>query len=308
MSFARRREFLFVYSVKDANPNGDPLNANHPRYDAETSQVLVSDVRIKRTIRDQWLRDGLTVFVDGEAKTLKNRIEELKKEYNVKTGREALEKCIDTKLFGVTFALDKESFSWTGPVQFKWGRSLHRCKTELIQGTAAFATKENSEQRSFRNEYLVPFALLGIYGIANQYPSKETGATKDDLDKVADGLWKGTVNLITRSKVGHVPRALLEVIYNEDFAGAAGALDEKLNLLSSDKKSLTEDEELAIRSPKDFLLDINSVKNRLIELKENINTINLRIDNELKIQGIDEFKKEFDNKLVIKNEFGELVV
>ena len=59
MSFNRRRELLFLYTVKDANPNGDPLNANHPRFDAETSQILVSDVRIKRTIRDEWLREGL---------------------------------------------------------------------------------------------------------------------------------------------------------------------------------------------------------------------------------------------------------
>ncbi len=188
MAFARRRELVFVYSVKDANPNGDPLNANHPRYDADTSQVLVSDVRIKRTIRDQWLRDGLPVFVDGEPKTLKTRIQELKKDFNVDTGKEALGKCIDTKVFGVTFALGKESFSWTGPVQFKWGRSLHQCKVELVQGTAAFATKEESEQRSFRNEYIVPFVLLGVYGIANQYPSQETGATEEDIEQVAQGL------------------------------------------------------------------------------------------------------------------------
>lgn len=71
MAFARRREYLFLYSVKDANPNGDPLNANHPRLDAETGRIMVSDVRIKRTIRDQWLREGLAVFVDGEPKTLK---------------------------------------------------------------------------------------------------------------------------------------------------------------------------------------------------------------------------------------------
>lgn len=42
MSFERRREFLFLYSVKDANPNGDPLNANHPRFDAETISVRLS--------------------------------------------------------------------------------------------------------------------------------------------------------------------------------------------------------------------------------------------------------------------------
>ncbi len=297
MAFSKRREFLFVYSVKDANPNGDPLNANHPRYDAETSQVLVSDVRIKRTIRDQWLRDGLTVFVDGEPKTLKSRIDELKAALKVNTGKEAIKGCIDTRLFGVTYALDKESFSWTGPVQFKWGRSLHRAKAELVQGTAAFATKEDSEQRSFRNEYLVPFVLLGVYGIANQYASEETGATDEDVSKVAEGLWNGTVNLVTRSKVGHVPRLLLEIIYREGFVGAAGALDEKLRLLSPDGVELTEDEQLAIRSPKDFLLDISGVSQRLQGLADQIERVTVWLDDELSLAGMEGLENSLGNKL-----------
>lgn len=297
MAFIKRREYLFLYSVKDANPNGDPLNANHPRFDAETGRIMVSDVRIKRTIRDQWLREGLNVFVDGAAKTLKTRIDELKSMLNVKTGREALQKCLDTRLFGVTFALDKESFSWTGPVQFKWGRSLHQAKAELIQGTAAFATKDQSEQRSFRNEYIVPFVLLGVYGIANQYASAETGATEGDVDRIAHGLWDGTVNLITRSKIGHVPRLFLEIIYREGFSGAAGALDEKVRLLSNAGKVLTPDEELAIRSPKDFIVDINEVGQRIIDLNEHIETVKLWLDNELQLMGFDELKAALSDKL-----------
>ena len=105
MAFAKRREYLFLYSVKDANPNGDPLNANHPRFDPETGRIMVSDVRIKRTIRDQWLREGLDVFVDGAPKTLNTRINELKSKLKVNTGKEAFQKCIDTRLFGVTLPL-----------------------------------------------------------------------------------------------------------------------------------------------------------------------------------------------------------
>lgn len=300
MAFSKRREYLFLYSVKDANPNGDPLNANHPRFDAETSRIMVSDVRIKRTIRDQWLKEGLPVFVDGEAKTLKTRVNELKEMLNVKTNKEAIQDCIDTKLFGVTFALDKDSFSWTGSVQFKWGRSLHKAKAELIQGTAAFASKDNSEQRSFRNEYIVPFVLLGVYGIANQYPSAESGATDEDVDKVAPGLWDGTVNLITRSKIGHVPRLLIEIIYNEGFSGIAGSLDEKVNLLNPDGRPFTADEELAIRGPKDFMVDIAGVNQQLLELKDNIYRINLWNDNELQIKGIHELKSNFADKLMEK--------
>jgi CRISPR-associated protein Csh2 len=297
MAFAKRREYLFLYSVKDANPNGDPLNANHPRFDAETSRIMVSDVRIKRTIRDQWLREGRHVFVDGAPKTLKTRIDELKSILKVKTGKEALQQCIDTKLFGVTFALGKEAFSWTGPVQFKWGRSLHQAKAELIQGTAAFATRDQSEQRSFRNEYIVPFVVLGVYGIANQYASVETGATDEDVDRIAPGLWDGTVNLITRSKVGHVPRLLIEVIYKEDFSGAAGSLDERVSLLAPDGGTLNADEELAIRSPKDFTVDISEVAQRLISLKKDIDLVKICLDSELQLQGMDELKSALGEKL-----------
>lgn len=297
MAFARRREYLFLYSVKDANPNGDPLNANHPRLDAETGRIMVSDVRIKRTIRDQWLREGLPVFVDGEPKTLKTRIDELKAQFGVSNGKEALEKCIDTRLFGVTFALGNESFSWTGPVQFKWGRSLHKAKAELVQGTAAFATRDQSEQRSFRNEYIVPFVLLAVYGIANQYPSAETGATDEDVDRIATGLWDGTVNLITRSKIGHVPRLLLEVAYKEGFSGAAGALDEKVKLLGSGGQILSDDEQLAIRTPEDFLVDLTGLTQQLAELKENIEMIKLWLDNELRLKGLEELRAAIGEKL-----------
>jgi len=261
---------------------------------------MVSDVRIKRTIRDQWLKDGLPVFVDGEAKTLKTRIDELKEMLNVKTNKEAIQNCIDAKLFGVTFALDRESFSWTGPVQFKWGRSLHKAKAEMIQGTAAFATKDDSEQRSFRNEYIVPFVLLAVYGIANQYSSVESGATDEDVDKVAPCLWNGTVNLITRSKIGHVPRLLIEVIYNEGFSGIAGSLDEKVKLLNSNGQPFTDDEEFAIRTAKDFIVDITDVNHRLLEIKEKIDKINLWCDYELQVRGIDELKSSFSGKLIEK--------
>lgn len=301
MAFTKRREYLFLYSVKDANPNGDPLNANHPRFDAETSMVMVSDVRIKRTIRDQWLKEGLPVFVDGEAKTLKTRITELREMLNVKSNEEAIQNCIDTRLFGVTFTLDKKkSFSRTGPVQFKWGRSLHKSKAELIQGTAAFASKDDRDQRSFRNEYIVPFVMLAVYGIANQHPSAESCATDEDVDKVATGLWNGTVNLITRSKIGHVPRLLIEVIYKEGFSGIAGSLDEKVNLLNPDGRQFTADEELAIRTPKDFIVDIAGVNKRLLEIKENIDKINLWCDSELQFKGLDELKSDFAGKLIEK--------
>ena len=49
-----RSELLFLYDIENANPNGDPLNENRPRYDTESSTIRVSYVRLKRTIRDYW--------------------------------------------------------------------------------------------------------------------------------------------------------------------------------------------------------------------------------------------------------------
>jgi CRISPR-associated protein Csh2 len=305
MAFNNRREYLFIYSVKDANPNGDPLDANHPRHDEETDQMLVSDVRIKRTVRDQWMLKGEKVFVDGEPKTLLDRANEVKKATAISDYKKAIPQCLDVRVFGVTFApksekLKKEAFSLTGPVQFKWGRSLHRTEAKLIQGTAAFASGEGKDQRSFRNEYIVPFVLFGVYGIANQYASLKTGATNDDLEKLTSALWKGTTNLITRSKVGHAPRMLMEVTYVDDYDGAVGSLDEKVALKSPDGGELSEDEQLALRSVDDFRLDINPLVDKLAVREGDIEKIRLFIDGDLETDGMDELEEAFGEKLEVE--------
>lgn len=287
MAFANRRELLFVYSVKDANPNGDPLNANHPRYDEDTGKVLVSDVRVKRTIRDQWIRSGENVFVDGELKTLRTRAEELKKLLGVKTGQEALAKCIDARLFGATYALGGERFSWTGPVQFKWGRSLNRVKVELVQGTAAFATRDDADQRSFRNEYIVPFALIAVYGIANQYPSQETGATDEDIDSMVEALWKGTLNLITRSKIGHQPHLLMEVTYEDGFNGIAGSLDERITIRNLDGSSMSDEQQLALRGISEVKLDVTDACEAILRHSDSIKQVRVLRSKDLEIVGLE---------------------
>jgi len=292
VAFKSRREMLFVYAVKDSNPNGDPLNSNHPRYDEETGQVLVSDVRIKRTVRDQWMRDGHLVFVSGEPKTLNDRFGELKEITKKETGKEVMAECIDTRLFGVTFALGKESFSWTGPVQFRWGRSLHSATVDFVQGTSAFATEgrggEEKQQRSFRNEYKVPFALIGVYGIANQFASETTGATDEDLDALRTALWLGTENLITRSKNEHTSVLSLEIIYKPDFLGKIGSLDEKVYLVNKEGQRISSDEGRAIRSISDVALNILPLVDALAEVSDQVDQIVVKRNTGLVISGMDQ--------------------
>lgn len=65
--FNNRSEILFIYEAKWANPNGDPLDENKPRIDEETEKCIVTDVRLKRTIRDEWQEWGETLWVSGES-------------------------------------------------------------------------------------------------------------------------------------------------------------------------------------------------------------------------------------------------
>jgi len=299
MSFKKRRELLFVYSVRDANPNGDPLVGNHPRYDEKSEQVLVSGDRIKRTIRDQLMREGYPVFIDGEPKTLRSRAQEIKELFNAEAiDKDLLRKCIDIRLFGTLYALkaDKQendigTFAWEGPVQWLWGRSLHKADVKEVMGTAAFANEDSKEQRSFRHEYIVHFALIACYGVANQYSAEKTHATAEDLDIHYDAVWTGHENLLTKSKMGHKPRFLLEVTYKEGYKGLIGLMDEQIMLKKYDGNLLTDEEQLALRSLNEVILDINPLAGAIIDRADYIDRIRIRKDKALKLQGLEKIQK-----------------
>ena len=124
-----------------------------------------------------------------------------------------------------------------------------------------------------RSEYIVPFVLVADYAIANQHASKTTGAADEDLDALFSALWKGTANLITRSKVGHMPRFLLEVRYVKGFDGIIGAMDEKVRLLGADGHSLSADEQLALRSCDGALLDITALSSALARVSQDVERV-----------------------------------
>ena len=96
MTISNNRDFLFIYEAKHTNPNGDPDNENKPRMDNFTQTNLVSDVRLKRYIRDYFKQQGHEIFVDmqGDSKvTMDKRLEGLLRERMNKEG--AMEKLIN---------------------------------------------------------------------------------------------------------------------------------------------------------------------------------------------------------------------
>ncbi len=216
-----RSEIVFLYDVTLANPNGDPMDGNRPRMDEDTRHCLVTDVRLKRTVRDWLMAQGF----DGSGKNgdIFIRDEEgmpvtgAQRAKSYKDKAEFIEKFIDVRLFGGVSAVEKKKFNLTGPVQFGMGKSLHPVQENFIQGTGAFATKEGAEQRTFREEYNITYGLIGFHGVINENAAEHTSLKQADVDWLIKGLWNGTQSLLSRSKKTHMPRLLFKIDYKPGF-------------------------------------------------------------------------------------------
>ncbi|MFB6088937.1 MAG: type I-B CRISPR-associated protein Cas7/Csh2 [Candidatus Aenigmatarchaeota archaeon] len=349
-----RSEIVFLYDVNDANPNGDPLDEDKPRIDQQTETNIVTDVRLKRTIRDYLSNfKDQNIFIQSEkvveegeeliksrGRKLEEELVELlaEEELEVEEKRQLEEKIhkvlgkssandrrkmflgcltadrdkeeqkeiyerfeelrttvikekvfdrfIDLRLFGSTLAVQNIQVKQTGPVQFKFGRSLHKVDYDFYKGSITMPVEpgqgreKGKKQAEFSQEYRLPYSLISFYGIVNENAAEYTGLTEKDIDLIIDGIWNGTKNLITRSKIGQVPRLLMRIVYDEDNYHI-GDLDKKIKMRNDDGKPLTDEEQKKIRSVEDYILNVDSLKKALQENKENIDRIELNFDSNL---------------------------
>jgi len=273
-----RSEILFLYDATNINPNGDPLDENKPRIDEETGINIVTDVRLKRTVRD-YLFDykGKEVFIreiredDGNLRTKEKRLEEFK------DNNELIEKCIDVRLFGATTAVKGKTMTLTGPVQFKYGYSLHRVDLTYIKGTTVMPSAQDRRQGTFTEKYILPYSLIVFYGIVNENAVKVQNIPlkEEDIDLLLEAMWNGTKNLISTSKVGQMPRLLLQVIHKEENYHI-GELDKRIRFIS-DKNN----EE--IRDITDGVLDITELAKALNNNIESILKVRYRVDDRVQL-------------------------
>lgn len=272
-----RSEILFIYDVKDANPNGDPVDENKPRIDEETGINYITDVRLKRTIRD-YLHDykDKEIFViehreeSGNLKTKEKRLEDFNKDL-----KEIINRCIDIRLFGATIAVEKNTVSITGPVQFKFGRSLHKVDMTYIKGTTVMPSGAERKQGTFTERYILPYSLIAFYGVVNENAARQQNLnlTEEDIDLMLEAMWNGTKNLISGSKFGQMPRLLVQVI-NKTANHYIGELDKFIHLK-------TEKNDEAIRDISEVKIDLSELLQILRKNKENIERIKLKSDDRL---------------------------
>lgn len=273
-----RSEILFLYDGKDANPNGDPVDENKPRIDEETGVNIVTDVRLKRTVRD-YLNDykKKDIFVleirdnNGTLKTKEERLEDFKND-----PKEVMEKCIDIRLFGATTAVEGKTMTFTGPVQFKYGRSLHKVDLTYIKGTTVMPSGAERKQGTFTERYILPYSLIAFYGVINENAAQQQGIqlTEEDITLMLEGIWNGTKNLISGSKFGQMPRLLMQVTYKEGLNFYIGELDRLITLK-------TEKNHEEIRDISEVKIDITNLVKSLSNHKDKIEKIRLKVDDRI---------------------------
>ncbi len=296
----RRHEILLLYDVKDANPNGDPARENMPRYDPDTETVFVSDVRIKRTIRDCLESRGERVFVTG---TFVGEMLEPYERENRGIDRDALLRdFIDLRLFGQVLAYKergaKEETSYGhihGPVQFRFGRSLNRTRPQRHKLSSKQPRAEGETTGKFGERWTVPYALIGTYGVVNEAVAAETGLTEEDVRKMLDCLWRGTEQLQSTSKAVHRPVLLIDIAWKEGREHLVGNLDQYVRI-KKDGRDITWDGESAeegkqIRCLRQIVIDVTALAEILEKYREDIDEIHIRVHPEATVEGLERIQQ-----------------
>lgn len=224
------RDFLFISDATLANPNGDPDMENRPRMDYDTKTLLVSDVRLKRNIRDQLANKGFPIFVNtlnDKKVTMEKMFQEVIENYGVKKKepdvqvQAILENMIDIRMFGSALAVGKVTKAITGPIQISWGYSLH--PVDLVKSNS-IVTIMNDDNSTFGKMYKAQYAMIAHCGSINKFAAKKTGLTEEDVDIFRCALIQSMMNNLTHSKQGQKPLLYLEIEYASDFDGYLGDL------------------------------------------------------------------------------------
>lgn len=202
-----RYDFVLLFDVKDGNPNGDPDGGNLPRVDPETGQGIVTDVCIKRKVRNYidylhltdkpqsyeiYVKDG-PILKDKISEATSDEIESLKKNAKrdekkiVELKREVMiRKFYDIRAFGAVMAFkDANAGQVRGPIQLTFGRSIDPIFSH--EHTIVPVVAANTDQTMGRKA-TVPYGLYKMYGFVTPHFAKDTGFSEEDLELFWEAL------------------------------------------------------------------------------------------------------------------------
>ncbi len=220
----RRHDFVLLFDVMDGNPNGDPDAGNLPRVDPETMHGLVTDVCIKRKVRDYvdaargtesrykiYIQSGEALITKHrrayEAKGLKSTGAKQKKEDVDEARAWMCENFYDIRMFGAVMSVGVNAGQVRGPLQLTFARSLDAVTPLDITITRVAITREQDaevvvaeeggdgsttgKQTEMGRKAIVPYGLYRAHGFFNPHFAERTGASSEDLEL----FWQALKNM-----------------------------------------------------------------------------------------------------------------
>jgi CRISPR-associated protein Csd2 len=235
-----RHDLLLLFEVNNGNPNGDPDAGNMPRLDPTTNLGLVSDVCLKRKVRNYIEhakpapQDHHRIFVSQGA-VLNNTVDEEadacpeakgKKE---KDQEEAVLRCLcakyyDIRAFGAVLSTGNKVFKGSaygqvrGPVQFTFGRSFHAITPLEISITRCAVTNaaDAAKERTMGAKHIVPYALYAAKAYASPVFADKTGFTTADYDLLIEAL----LHMFEQDRSAARGEMILRGLYDFEHAGS----------------------------------------------------------------------------------------
>lgn len=203
----RRHDFVLLFDVTDGNPNGDPDAGNLPRVDPETMQGLVTDVCIKRKVRD-WIAATKgdeearhKIYVEEgsvlnkqherayEAEGLMDKIKDPERETIDKTKAWMCGNFFDVRMFGAVMSTGVNCGQVRGPVQLTFARSIDPVVPMDITITRVAVTKQGEDKKSeMGRKSIIPYGLYRAHGFFTPTFAGDTGVDATDLEMFWDAL------------------------------------------------------------------------------------------------------------------------
>jgi CRISPR-associated protein Csd2 len=229
----KRYDFVILFDVKDGNPNGDPDAGNLPRVDAETGHGLITDVCLKRKVRNyvglkMEEQDFYGIFIKEKA-VLNNTIEHAYTSLDINLneppsdlgdgkkrnkagqgqGKEIdrakqfmCQNFFDIRTFGAVLSTGANAGQVRGPVQLTFARSvdpivsLEHSITRMAVATKAEEEKQGGDNRTMGRKFTVPYGLYRAHGFISAPLANQTGFSEDDLEL----LWEALVTMFEHDR------------------------------------------------------------------------------------------------------------
>lgn len=250
MSLENRYDFVLLFDVTNGNPNGDPDAGNLPRLDAETGNGLVTDVSLKRKVRNyvglvKQEQPPFEIYIKEKA-ILNNqhkraylgidRADLLEGDDKKRKGGDAVDDArawmcrnfFDVRTFGAVMSTGVNCGQVRGPVQLTFARSTdpivaqEHSITRMAVATEAEAAKQEGDNRTMGRKHTVPYGLYRAHGFVSAFLAKQTGFSEEDLQL----LWQALTQMFEHDRSaarGEMATRGLHVFKHESELGNAPA-------------------------------------------------------------------------------------